>query len=422
VSPDGRFIAYDIPAAEARSPRDIFVLATDGSSDTAVVQNPANDVDPVWSPNGAELAFISDRTGRNSLWSIPIENGRATGPARSIREDVGLIGLLGTTKNGTLLYFQPTANRLNLFVTEMEAGRATAPPVPATERLITDNVGSTWSRDGEFLAYYALQNTQADGRNGATVHGVVIIRTAKTAQERTVPLPTRVTSRFGAGPKWFPDGHSVLVEAGDAEGPGFGFYRLSLDTANTELVAHLPREISSYDLSPDGRSIFYAIPDNAHHRVIRLDIESGQEMELRNVPAGLWQSGDEVVALAVSPDGSELAMTLIGGAVEVMPASGGQPRELFRPAEPEGNTGALRQGLTWSPDQRFLLFFGGDRALWKVPAGGGEAEKMAISMTGVKSPTVSPDGKHLVFSAVAQLNPSKVLALENILPAQTAKK
>ena len=72
------------------------------------------------------------------------------------------------------------------------------------------------------------------------VRGAVVIRTTKSGQERTVQLPTRVTSRFGAGPKWFPDNHSMLVEVGDADGPGFGLYRLSLDTANTELVARLP--------------------------------------------------------------------------------------------------------------------------------------------------------------------------------------
>jgi len=251
------------------------------------------------------------------------------------------------------------------------------------------------------------------------VRGAVVIRTTKSGQERTVQLPTRVTSRFGAGPKWFPDNHSMLVEVGDADGPGFGLYRLSLDTANTELVARLPREISSYDVSPDGRSIFYAIPDNAYHRVIRLDLESRQETELRRVGQ---QPGDEVVALAVSPDGAELAMTLIGGAVEVLPVSGGQPHELFRPAEPEGDTGALRQGLTWSSDQRFVLFVRSDRALWKVPARGGSVDKVGISIGGIKSPAVSPDGKRLVFSAVAQSNPSRVWALDSLLPVQTAKK
>ena len=50
-----------------------------------------------------------------------------------------------------------------------------------------------------------------------------------------------------------------MVEAADAEGTGFGFYRLALDTGNTELLAHISGEVSAYDLSRDGRMIVYAI-------------------------------------------------------------------------------------------------------------------------------------------------------------------
>ena len=67
-SPDGRFIAYDVPEGESGSPLDIFVLATDGSQE-AVLRNPANDSFPLWSPDGSRLVFLSDRTGSNALWT-----------------------------------------------------------------------------------------------------------------------------------------------------------------------------------------------------------------------------------------------------------------------------------------------------------------------------------------------------------------
>ena len=67
LSPDGRYLAYDVPATDAGSPRDIIVLATDGSQETTVVRNPANDSFPLWSPDGSRLLFLSDRTGRNAI-------------------------------------------------------------------------------------------------------------------------------------------------------------------------------------------------------------------------------------------------------------------------------------------------------------------------------------------------------------------
>ena len=55
-SPDGRFIAYDVPEGEAGSPLDIFLLAADGSHE-AVLRNPANDSFPLWSPDGSTRSF-----------------------------------------------------------------------------------------------------------------------------------------------------------------------------------------------------------------------------------------------------------------------------------------------------------------------------------------------------------------------------
>jgi hypothetical protein len=108
--------------------------------------------------------------------------------------------------------------------------------------------------------------------------------------------------------------------------------------------------------------------------------------------------------------------------VEVRPAAGGPSREVFRPKVPEMGTGSLRQALARTPDQRFLLFVQGDGGFWKVPALGGEAEKVGISMAEWGSPAVHRDGKQVVFSATGGPNTGKVWALENFLPAPSAKK
>jgi sugar lactone lactonase YvrE len=256
--------------------------------------------------------------------------------------------------------------------------------------------------------------------------GVLVIRSTKTGEERTVLLPARVTSHFWAGPKWFPDNRSVLVESGDAQGSGFGFYRLALDTGNTELLAHLPQNVSSYDLSPDGRTIFYAIfaVDNLQ-KVMRFDIESRRETELHVAlpPFSTHPGWSEIVSLAISPDGLQLAETFIGGVVEVRPTVGGPSREVFRPAKgPELGTGALRQALAWTPDQRYLLWVqGDDGALWKVPVLGGQADKVGIPMEFIKNLAVHPDGKQIVFDAGSP-GISEVWALENVLPARSASK
>lgn len=106
LSLDGRYIAYDAPAGESGSARDIFMLAEDGSRETLVEHNPANDRSPVWSPDGSRIVFLSDRTGNASLWMVPLVGGRPTGPAELAKADIGTIDPLGhDAKRRPLLRF-----------------------------------------------------------------------------------------------------------------------------------------------------------------------------------------------------------------------------------------------------------------------------------------------------------------------------
>lgn len=73
-SPDGRFIAYDVPEGEAGSPLDIFVLAADGSQE-AVLRNPAHDSFPLWSPDGSRLVFLSESYRKQCIVDSP-DQGR----------------------------------------------------------------------------------------------------------------------------------------------------------------------------------------------------------------------------------------------------------------------------------------------------------------------------------------------------------
>jgi Tol biopolymer transport system component len=418
-SPDGRVIAYDVPEGEVGSPLDIFLLAADGSQE-AVLRNPANDSFPLWSPDGSSLVFLSDRTGSNGLWTVPIRDGRPSAPASLVRSDVASMKPLGVTRSGTFYYYSSTGGLRNLYVTTFDSPEVTKTPLAGTQRLVNVNVGPTWSQDGEQLAYYSFRDLFSSVMPfpAASIR-LLVIRSRKTGEERTVPLPPRVAFSirpqrccFWGGPKWFPDNRSVLIESGDAQGAGFGFYRLAIDSGNTELLAHVPGPAPLFDLSPDGRTIYYTIGlDGA---LMRFDIETRRESELRKLTA-TGVPASEFVSLAVSPDGRQLATILVGGIVEVMPATGGQSREVFRPVSPELGTTWHLHSLAWTRDQRFLLWAREDKHLWKVPVAGGQPEKVGIPMDGIKNLAVHPDGRQLVFDAATEEPTREIWALENLL-------
>jgi len=71
-SPDGRSIAFDLGGQ-------IFVVATDDGLPRAVTSTGSSAWSPTWSRDGSALYFLSDRSGKNQLWKLPIKGfGEAT--------------------------------------------------------------------------------------------------------------------------------------------------------------------------------------------------------------------------------------------------------------------------------------------------------------------------------------------------------
>ena len=82
-------------------PSHIFVMATDGSSETPVVSEPGNNVLMAWSPGG-QLLFASDRSGGLALWSVSIAQGRPPSKATLVKDNIGSSWSLGLASSGTL--------------------------------------------------------------------------------------------------------------------------------------------------------------------------------------------------------------------------------------------------------------------------------------------------------------------------------
>lgn len=71
-SPDGKRLAYEFNGGTSpvNPTNEIWVMNADGSHATRLTHNALEDIQPVWSPDGAWLAFASERphSGRNHIW------------------------------------------------------------------------------------------------------------------------------------------------------------------------------------------------------------------------------------------------------------------------------------------------------------------------------------------------------------------
>lgn len=82
-SPDGRYIAM---VTNVQGGHDIYRMQADGSGRIRLTQTPLwvpvqpdsngqqwNNVSPAWSPDGSQLAFLTDRTGRWEIWVMNVD-------------------------------------------------------------------------------------------------------------------------------------------------------------------------------------------------------------------------------------------------------------------------------------------------------------------------------------------------------------
>ncbi|MBA2356053.1 MAG: PD40 domain-containing protein, partial [Acidobacteria bacterium] len=239
-SPDGKFLAYDLPHSDDEHQRDVFALAVDGSVEHRVVEHPADDRVMGWASDGKQLLFSSDRTGESALWSLPMSGGRSGGAARMLKPDIGAVKTVGLTAAGVLhVVRDASTDSLQIMPVDLAGGRATGGP--ALENFRTQV--ADWTPDGRHLAYVTT------AASGIVAMNVRAVDTGLLRQWK-VPL------QYMNDPHWLPDGSAVVVYGRDFKGRG-GIYRIDVQTGAHLLVAL--SDLCRAQVSPDGRKVYYAV-------------------------------------------------------------------------------------------------------------------------------------------------------------------
>lgn len=420
LSPDGRFLVYDAPERADGRERNIFILSLEGGREIPLVRQPFDDYGPVWMPDGSKVLFISDRTGTNGFWAIDVVEGKPRGAPLLLKDNVGReVQLNGFTQRGSLYYsLQNTWENVFVAQVDLAAGKVLQQPERLAARFIGSNSAPSWSPDGRRLAYYSGR-----GEGLAADGPTLVILSVETGEARDVPV------RLNQVPypvRWFPDGKSVLVGAYDSpKRDQVAFYRVDTETGDHHLVRSSPGggPVRS-EVSWDGSTFFFWTGGEPKFRggLIARDLKTGQEREIARVP---YLDGSGFTRAAVSPDDRFVAFRApVDGsqwtALRLVPAAGGELRELFRfrLSETIGN-----DEIAWTPDGSNILFVrntgkDGTPELWRIPIAGGEPQRTGLSMKDMNFVTVHPDGRRIAFkSGEGRGAQGEVWVLENFLPA-----
>jgi Tol biopolymer transport system component len=406
-SPDGRNVVLSHPVDEEPGRSDILLIPLDGGPEVPLVTHAAHDHLLGWVPGTRQILFRSDRSGAWDVWAQQVGAAGPEGPPRPVGRRMGEIEPLGFTTDGTLFYSTFT-RWLELAVAPFD--RTTGGlDLDGAELVRGSNLSPVWAPDGRRLAYIHEVT-----RGGDRLHEL-------HTRDRT----TGETRHLASGlmthrPSWTADG-SALVVLGrrEQEGP-VSFYRIDAMTGHAEEILEVPREgrwwLGRAVWAPGGEAIVFTLYD----RLVRRDVRTGEEEVLFQHPRLIGRG------LAFSPDGQWLALAVgsptatgnphaeldEGGRILLLPAAGGEARELARITSP-----GLITDYIWGPGADCLYFLQRDgknvTRLWRVRLDGSDPEVTWEADQWIEGLSIHPDGDRAAISSYTQ--EQQIWKLEGLL-------
>ncbi|KPK59573.1 MAG: hypothetical protein AMS21_09880 [Gemmatimonas sp. SG8_38_2] len=294
-SPDGSMIAF-VSNRKGNGPQ-IYILPADGGEAWALTDMETGAYGPVWSPDGDQLLFGSELTTRQLLQENRDTDSEAV--ADGAPADTAMWGSMAAIRNWlarnaqeeepaviTRLNFQaerqldPTPRWSHIYVIDLE---------DKTPRRLTDgpydHVDPSYAPGGQSIAFVANIPTGVPPDFSVKTDLYVM------GLDSTAPRKLEIPRRGVFAPSWSPDGSSIAFAARDtadrsAAHTEIGVIELQSNNEASEvswLTRGLDRSARDFSWSPDGASIFFTAGVHGTVPIYRVRLIDG---EIRQVVSG----------------------------------------------------------------------------------------------------------------------------------------
>ncbi|MEQ1604813.1 MAG: protein kinase [Pyrinomonadaceae bacterium] len=379
-SPNGKRIAYWFYARRVGR-RDIATIAADGSGEPVVITTDfaVSNWNPVWSPDGKFLYFVSDKAGNLNFWRVAIDEntGKTLSQPETVLTPSQYSRHLNFSRDGRRMIYVQTNNESNIKGVKFDekAEKTVGEPAWITQGE-REMVRAELSPDGTKFLLRLTRRTQDDI--------VLVNRDGTNWTDITNDAP------FDRYPRWSRDG-SQIAFASDRN-TGYEIWICRADGTGLRQVTfqYADENGSSFPVwSPDGKSIIYSNDGRPH--IVDVD----RSWEEQNGPRRVFDHDPDTrfTVWDWSPDGTML-VGWITTATNRAIATYSFETKIIEPLVDEGDSIP-----SWLADSKRLVY-DKDGKIFVINVETKKSKEIlpGVNKDNVRAPFISRDGTLLYYT------------------------
>jgi tricorn protease len=351
ISPDGKTIVFTYKG-------DLYRVPAAGGMAAPLTAHEAHDFMPVWSHDGKQIAFASDRYGNFDIFIVPAEGGEPRRitfhstqeyPYAFANDDKSVLfgaARLDAASNRTY----PTGSQPELYKVPVTGGRV-------EQVLTTPAEDVKLSKDGQFMLYHDKKG----GENAWRKHHTSAIARDIWIFDSKAGTHRKITSFAGEDRNpVFTDNDKAFFYLSEESG-SFNVHKMSLAGGKSQPVTSFKRmPVRFLSASANNTLCFgydgdiYTQQGNGKPQKVNVAITADTKSNNERVTPVTTGARD----LAVSPTGKEVAF-IVRGEVFVTSAEGGVTKRIT-------NTPEQERSVSFSPDAKALIYASERGNRWKI--------------------------------------------------------